>query len=179
MYLLSHQEIEKRVSSREVRIGLIGLGRVGLPLAATLANEGFEVTGIDIQEEVIAKVSIGESPFPDEVGLKELVERAVARKTLRATSQIAAIKEHDLIIITVSTFIRDEHPEIEAIQAVASELAQYLSPSKLHYPVKEYVAPDRFAYYTEEALKLGFLYVASAPYVRSSYLAAEYIGDSR
>lgn len=131
MYFLSHQEIEKKVNSRETRISLIGLGRVGLPLAATLADEGFEVTGIDIQEEVVAKVNIGETLFPDEVGLKELIERVVAKKTLKATSQIAAIKEQDLIIITVPTFIRDEEPEIDAIKIVADELAQYLSPGQV------------------------------------------------
>ncbi|MFH1398367.1 MAG: lipoyl synthase [Candidatus Omnitrophota bacterium] len=54
-------------------------------------------------------------------------------------------------------------------------LGQYLAPSLKHYPVKEYIAPGKFRYYKEEALKLGFLYVASNPYVRSSYMAEEYL----
>ena len=54
-------------------------------------------------------------------------------------------------------------------------IGQYLSPSRKAYPVKEYVHPDRFDYYKERALALGFLYVASGPYVRSSYLAEEYL----
>ncbi|MDD5439840.1 MAG: lipoyl synthase [Candidatus Omnitrophica bacterium] len=53
-------------------------------------------------------------------------------------------------------------------------LGQYLAPSKKHYPVKEYVSPERFSALKTKAEKLGFLHVASAPYVRSSYRAAGY-----
>jgi len=53
-------------------------------------------------------------------------------------------------------------------------IGQYLSPSKEHYPVKEYIEPKIFDYYKDKAMELGFLSVASAPYVRSSYLADEY-----
>jgi lipoyl synthase len=54
---------------------------------------------------------------------------------------------------------------------------QYLSPTKRHarhLPVTEWVHPDEFSYWQEEAMSLGFLYVASGPLVRSSYKAAEF-----
>lgn len=54
-------------------------------------------------------------------------------------------------------------------------IGQYLCPSASYYPVKEYVSPDKFRYYKEQALKKGFLHVESAPYVRSSYCASEYL----
>ncbi|MFH1380853.1 MAG: lipoyl synthase [Candidatus Omnitrophota bacterium] len=54
-------------------------------------------------------------------------------------------------------------------------IGQYLAPSLVHFPVKEYVEPSKFEYYKYEAMKLGFVHVESASYVRSSYLAAEYI----
>lgn len=58
-------------------------------------------------------------------------------------------------------------------------LGQYLSPSKNHYPVKEYITPEQFAYYKEKALEMGFSNVASSPYARSSYLAGDsYCADS-
>ena len=53
MYFLSQQGIEEKVSDRAVKIGFIGLGRVGLPLAATLADEGFKVLGIDVKSELV------------------------------------------------------------------------------------------------------------------------------
>ncbi|MDD5503899.1 MAG: lipoyl synthase [Candidatus Omnitrophica bacterium] len=54
-------------------------------------------------------------------------------------------------------------------------IGQYLPPSKRHYPVKNYISPDIFEYYKIKAKELGFKYTASAPYVRSSYRADEYI----
>ncbi|NQT94952.1 MAG: lipoyl synthase [Candidatus Omnitrophica bacterium] len=54
-------------------------------------------------------------------------------------------------------------------------IGQYLAPSREHYPVKEYITPNKFQYYKREAEEMGFKFVASAPYVRSSYLAEEYI----
>lgn len=53
-------------------------------------------------------------------------------------------------------------------------IGQYLQPDASHYPVKEYAAPELFAYYKEEALKMGFSHVESGPYVRSSYMAEKY-----
>ncbi len=52
-------------------------------------------------------------------------------------------------------------------------IGQYLRPSKEHLPVVEYIHPDKFEYYKQEGEKLGFLYVASAPLVRSSFNAEE------
>lgn len=52
-------------------------------------------------------------------------------------------------------------------------VGQYLAPSKAHHPVMEYITPEEFAQYKREAEALGFLGVASAPLVRSSYMAEE------
>lgn len=52
-------------------------------------------------------------------------------------------------------------------------IGQYLPPSKAHLKLEAYIHPDQFAFYKEEALKRGFKFVASGPYVRSSYQAAE------
>jgi lipoic acid synthetase len=50
-------------------------------------------------------------------------------------------------------------------------IGQYLSPSKQHYPVQEYISPELFKVYREIAVKKGFIYVTSDPLVRSSYNA--------
>lgn len=54
-------------------------------------------------------------------------------------------------------------------------LGQYLPPSRHHYPVQDYVPPEKFEYWKNQALSLGFSSVLSAPYVRSSYLAHTYL----
>lgn len=53
-------------------------------------------------------------------------------------------------------------------------IGQYLAPSRKHHPVQEFIAPERFEHYREQALAMGFSHVESGPYVRSSYHAASY-----
>jgi len=65
--------------------------------------------------------------------------------------------------------------DLRAVECDFLSIGQYLAPSKLHYPVKEYIAPEQFAYYKEKGLSMGFLHIESGPYVRSSYMAQEYL----
>ncbi len=58
-------------------------------------------------------------------------------------------------------------------------IGQYLAPSKSHYPVKEYINAELFGYYKQKAEEARFRFVASAAYVRSSYMAEEYISKER
>jgi lipoic acid synthetase len=54
-------------------------------------------------------------------------------------------------------------------------IGQYLAPSQKHYPVQEYITPAQFIYYKERGEELGFTHIESAPYVRSSYCAGDYL----
>lgn len=54
-------------------------------------------------------------------------------------------------------------------------VGQYLAPSKNHFPIVEYISPEKFDHYKKLAQELGFKYVASGPYVRSSYTAHKYL----
>ncbi|UCB45887.1 MAG: lipoyl synthase [Spirochaetota bacterium] len=63
--------------------------------------------------------------------------------------------------------------ELKTAGCDAVTIGQYLRPSRANFPVQEYVHPDIFRYYENEAKRIGFLYVASGPYVRSSYMAHE------
>ncbi len=65
--------------------------------------------------------------------------------------------------------------DLRRIRCDVLTIGQYLRPSKNHYPVKEYVHPDIFKEYKEEAYKRGFLHVESNPYVRSSFHASEFL----
>ena len=68
--------LEDRIRQRKARVGIVGLGYVGLPLAVEFANAGFPVTGIDLSESKVAKVNAGESYIADIPGgvFKPLVE---------------------------------------------------------------------------------------------------------
>ena len=52
-------------------------------------------------------------------------------------------------------------------------VGQYLSPSREHVPVTEYINPEKFAYWEQRGRELGFDFVAAGPFVRTSYRAAE------
>jgi len=54
-------------------------------------------------------------------------------------------------------------------------LGQYLQPSLSHFPVKEYIVPSDFEYYKKKSFSIGFIYVESSPYARSSYKAGNYL----
>jgi lipoic acid synthetase len=64
--------------------------------------------------------------------------------------------------------------DLRMVNCTYLSIGQYLSPSKQHYPVQEYVQPETFARFRELALQAGFSHVESGPYVRSSYHAGEY-----
>jgi len=66
--------------------------------------------------------------------------------------------------------------DIRAANCDFLTIGQYLAPSKQHYPVQAYIHPDQFEKYKSIAEEKGFLYVASAPFVRSSYHAGEALG---
>jgi len=84
-----------------LKIGVIGLGFVGLTLAAALASKGYRVVGVDIDEEKINTIRSGKSPFYEE-GLEELLGKVIGN-TLELSTNYDALKDSDIIFITVGT----------------------------------------------------------------------------
>ena len=93
-------------------IGVIGIGRVGLPLAISFASKGLKVIGVDIDESVIKKVNNDVFPF-QEKGYDELIKEV----EISATNDISIIKDVENIIITVGTPL-NEHIETDLSQVV-------------------------------------------------------------
>jgi len=103
----------------------------------------------------------------------------------RSLSVLKTVKEIDSRIYTKSGLMLGLGEEGEEVLNVFEDLrkagcdflslGQYLSPSLRHFPVKEYIEPEKFEYYKKRALDSGFISVQSAPYVRSSYRAEEYL----
>ena len=104
---------------------------------------------------------------------------------LRSLDLLRIIKEASPALKTKTGLMLGLGEKEEEVTAVMEDLrsvrcdflsiGQYLAPSQAHYPVKEYIAPEQFDYYKEKGRKLGFLHIESSPYVRSSYMAAEYL----
>jgi lipoic acid synthetase len=75
--------------------------------------------------------------------------------------------------------MREALRDLRAAGCEILTVGQYLSPSKEHYPVAEYVAPDVFTAYREYAMELGFRAAFCGPFVRSSYQAEQVLEHSR
>jgi UDPglucose 6-dehydrogenase len=84
------------------KISVIGLGRVGLILAVSLAKYGFDVVGIDVDPDLVRKVSRGEAPFY-EPNLTEYLSTLTRDKKFIATQEYAISSHSDLVYITVGT----------------------------------------------------------------------------
>src|SRR6204780_5047017 len=96
--------LAEKIRTRTARVGIIGLGYVGLPLAVEFAKAGFSVTGIDLQEEKVARLNWGESYIQD-VNSGELAS-LVEANTFNATTDFSVISELDTINIAVPTPLR-------------------------------------------------------------------------
>ncbi|MER7433901.1 nucleotide sugar dehydrogenase [Pseudonocardia alni] len=116
-----------------MQIAVIGLGKIGLPLAAQFASKGHHVVGVDIAPDVVRMVNDGVEPFPGEAGLAEALARLVQAGSLRATTDYAdAVPGADAIVLVVPLFVDDEaRPDFRSLDAATEELAAHLTPGTL------------------------------------------------
>ena len=115
-----------KIENREIIVGVIGLGYVGLPLAVEKAKAGFKTIGFDVQKEKVDLVNTGHNYIGDVVDsdLKKLVDAG----TLSATTDFSFVKDVDFIAICVPTPL-DAHqqPDISFVRASTTEVAKYLT----------------------------------------------------
>jgi UDP-N-acetyl-D-glucosamine dehydrogenase len=122
--------LRSRIASHTARVGVVGLGYVGLPLAVEFAHAGFTVTGIDIDARKVADLNRGKSYIQDVPTsvLKPLVESG----KLRATTDFAAVASLDTINIAVPTPLRKtKDPDMSYIVNACQEIAKHIHPGVL------------------------------------------------
>lgn len=130
---MSLAELKTRIEKKKARLAVIGLGYVGLPVAASFAQIGFDVLGVDIVESRIQRINAGESPIEgEEPGLQELLAEVIGGGKLRATSDYADLKDREVILIDVETPVDADHrPRYEALRAVLGSLGPVLADGAL------------------------------------------------
>ena len=115
----AYVELENRIRTKQARFGVIGLGYVGLPLALTLSEAGFNVTGIDIDTNRVDAIVAGRSYITD-VSDKELRSATLAKR-FAATTDLSEIRNLDAVSICVPTPLRKtKDPDMS--YAIAREL---------------------------------------------------------
>jgi UDP-N-acetyl-D-glucosamine dehydrogenase len=124
------QTLIDRIERREARVGVVGLGYVGLPLAVELARSGFHVVGIDLDSRKVASLLAGRSYIAD-VPSSEL-SALIASGRLGATTDFAAVRDLDSISICVPTPLRKtKDPDLSYIISATQQIAAYLRSGTL------------------------------------------------
>ena len=153
------EDLIQDIQKKRANISVLGLGYVGLPLAITFANAGFNVTGIDPIEEKVDMINRGESYISDITNAQ--LRKHIDSGRLRATTDYSVLAEIDAVSICVPTPLRKTgDPDMSFIASAAEQIAPYLHRSMCivlessTYPgtTREFVLPKLTA---EHNLKVG------------------------
>ncbi len=118
-------DLKSKIANKKARIGIIGLGYVGLPLAAEFGRSGFEVAGIDVDKRKVASINAGRNYIAD-VDSGQL-KKLVLSKKLKAYTDYQALKSCDAVLICVPTpFTVTKDPDISYIVSATRDIAKYL-----------------------------------------------------
>jgi UDP-N-acetyl-D-glucosamine dehydrogenase len=118
-------ELLKKIENREIVVGVVGLGYVGLPLAVEKAKAGFKTIGFDVQPQKVEMVNAGHNYIGDVVDsdLDELVKKGM----LSATTDFSFVKDVNFIAICVPTPLDDhQQPDISYVKSSAEAIGKYL-----------------------------------------------------
>jgi UDP-N-acetyl-D-glucosamine dehydrogenase len=123
------QPLMQRIEARTARVGVIGMGYVGLPLALLFSEQGFAVTGFDVDERKVAGLNTGQSHIVRIPATEIQLARA---RGFSATADYAQIRDLDAVIICVPTPLDDFHqPDLSYITGTAKAIAPYLRLGQL------------------------------------------------
>ena len=124
------QELLNKIYNKEITVGVVGLGYVGLPLAVEKAKAGFKTIGFDVQKEKVDMVNAGHNYIGDVVDndLKKLVDSNM----LSATSDFSFVKDVDFIAICVPTPLdKHQEPDISYVRSSAESISKYLTKNTM------------------------------------------------
>ena len=116
-----------------MKITVVGLGKIGLPLAVQFATKGHDVIGADIDAALVDVVNTGAAPYPGEDHLEDYVAEVVRAGRLRATTDTAAaVLASEAVVVVVRLLVdADGVPDFRAMEAATRDIAAGLHPGVL------------------------------------------------
>jgi UDP-N-acetyl-D-glucosamine dehydrogenase len=124
------QKLIQKIQSKKARIGVIGLGYVGLPLVIRFCQEGFTVIGFDVDPAKVAAINAGRSYIQHIAG--EQLEIFVRKRMLKATADFKNLRLADAIIICVPTPLNEmREPDLQYVEKTGDMIARYLHPGQI------------------------------------------------
>jgi UDP-N-acetyl-D-glucosamine dehydrogenase len=128
--IVAAERLKDRIAKRTAKVGVLGLGYVGLPLAVEFAKAGFDVTGMDVQTDKVDRFNAGQSYVKDVND--EVLASLVKAGKLRATTDFSVIEELDTIDICVPTPLRKtKDPDMSYVVSATEQIAQHMHPGFL------------------------------------------------
>lgn len=130
MKMSMKETLLSKIDNREIVVGVVGLGYVGLPLAVEKAKAGFKTIGFDVQSQKVKMVNDGHNYIGDVVDsdLNNLVKAG----KLQATTDFSFVKDVDFIAICVPTPLNaHQEPDISFVKSSAEEISKYLKPNTM------------------------------------------------
>lgn len=125
----SDELLKTKVETRTAKIGIIGMGYVGLPLALLFSEQKFRVTGFDIDPVKVDTLTRGKSYI---VRIPETEIQSAIANGFQATSDFTGIADMDAVLICVPTPLNDHHePDLSYVVATANNIAPHLRPGQL------------------------------------------------
>ena len=125
-----HEALRDRLAAGEARLGIIGMGYVGLPLMLAATAAGFAVTGFDIDAPKVAGLNAGRSPL-EHIGHTR-IQAVVEAGRFRATADFAEIAAVDAVLICVPTPLgRHREPDLSYVTGTLDSLIPHLRPGRL------------------------------------------------
>src|SRR5262249_16511714 len=124
-YAEPHAELRRKIADRSARLGVIGLGYVGLPLSVEMAQAGFYVTGIDLDSWRVETINAGGSYILDVSS--EVLLALLALKKIKATDSLPILAGLDTVSICVPTPLRKTRdPDLSYVVAAAEAVSDHL-----------------------------------------------------
>ena len=121
--------LRRVILSRQASVAVLGQGYAGLSVACATAEEGFPVTGIDVDEARIDQLQRGVLSVPGVA--EEMFRSGIGSRRLRFSATPEAVKDADIILIAVPTPVRNDTPDLSFVERACEDVAKQLSPGSL------------------------------------------------
>lgn len=127
------QSLLAKIEDKTAVLAVIGLGYVGLPVAAMFASRRFQVFGLDLKNDRIERINSGENPIEgNEPGLAELLGQVVRAGNLKATTNYSILSKADVVLVDVETPTDEHHiPRYQALRGACTSLGEHTKPGAL------------------------------------------------
>lgn len=126
-------ELKKSLVAGNIHVCVVGIGRIGLPTALSIANSGLRTIGVDVNLDLVNMINSGNFSLNDEPGYDSIFNNVMKKKLFTATTKIEeAISKADVILLSLPTPMDEKNiPDYSALKSVGKKLSQLMIPDSL------------------------------------------------